>query len=140
MSRSTVSSFWKEHASATLPGYCSSSHAIICGGGHCSTSEGGVKQHLFQRVAAQPEAERLERDHFLRRDVAEVDVRAEVLHEPRLARLRRRLEDEIRDRDLVRDLVDQARAHVAVLAEDPRRAALSALRDHLPDRKSTRLN
>src|SRR4029079_15461712 len=106
MSSRIVSSFWNEHASATLPGNCSSSQATTCSGDHVSTSDGGAicKQHVLQRVAAQPEPERLERDDLLGRDVAEVDVRAEVLHEPRLRRLRRGLEDEVGERDLVRDL------------------------------------
>src|SRR5215207_11140565 len=52
-----------------------------------SGSGGAVaKQHLLQGVAAEAEAERLERDHLVGRDVAEVDVGAEVLHEPRLRR------------------------------------------------------
>ena len=51
------------------------------------------EQHLLQRVAAQAEAQRLERDHLVGRDVAEVDRRAELLDEPGLRRLRRRLED-----------------------------------------------
>src|SRR5487761_1868250 len=89
-------------------------------------------EHLLERVAAQPEAERLERDDFLRRDVPEVDARAEVADEPRLRRLRRRLPDEVVEVDLVRDLVDEAGAHVAVLAEDAGRPALARLGDHLP--------
>src|SRR5256885_17226354 len=108
MSRRIASSFWNEHASATLPGNCSSSSSRICSGEYDSTSGGICKQHLLQRVAAQPEPERLERDDLLGRNVPEVHVRPEVLHEPRLARLRRSLEDEVGDRDLVRDLVDQA--------------------------------
>src|ERR1044071_663473 len=43
-----------------------------------------IEQDLPQRVATQPEAQRLERDHFVRRDVAEVDRRAEMLDEPGL--------------------------------------------------------
>src|SRR5438552_5068678 len=89
-------------------------------------------EHLLQRVAAQPEPERLERDDFVRRDVAEVDARSEVADEPRLRRLRRRLPDEVVEVDLVGDLVDQAGAHVAVLAEDPGGPALAGLGDHLP--------
>src|SRR5581483_12006394 len=54
-----------------------------------------TEQDLLQGVAAQPEAQRLERDHLVGRDVAEVHVGAELLHEPRLARLRRRLEDQV---------------------------------------------
>src|ERR1700716_1540691 len=93
---------------------------------------GVAKQDLLERVAAQPEPERLEGDDLVGRDVAEVDVRPEVLHEPGLRRLRRGLEDQVVDVDLVRDLVDQAGAHVAVLAEDPGRPALARLGDHLP--------
>src|SRR4051812_28534090 len=57
-----------------------------------SGSAGAVatEQHLLDRVGAQPEAERLERDDLLRRDVAEVHVGAELLHEPGLRALRRR--------------------------------------------------
>ena len=47
---------------------------------------GPTEQHLLQRVAAQAEPERLERDQFVGRDVAEVDRRAELLDEPRLRR------------------------------------------------------
>ena len=80
-----------------------------------------TEQHLLQRVAAQPEPERLERDDFLRRDVPEVDRRAEVLDEPRLRRLRRRLPDEVVEVDRMLDLGDQAGAHLAVGPEDARR-------------------
>src|SRR4051812_13050538 len=99
-----------------------------------SGSDGALatEQDLLERVAAQAEPEGLERDHLVRRDVAEVDGRAEMLDEPRLARLRRRLPDDVVEVELVRDLVDPARAHVAALAEDPGRAALPRLRDHLP--------
>src|ERR1700751_1861274 len=120
MSSSTDSSFLEEHASWTSAGYLSRANWTTRCAGEDSTSAGGcrlaAKEHLLQRVAAQPEAQRLERDHLVGRDVPEVDVRAEVAHEPGLARLRRRLEDEVGDRDLVRDLVDQTGAHVAVLA------------------------
>src|SRR3954451_11621284 len=95
-----------------------------------SWSAGTVaKQHLLERVAAQAEPQRLERDHLVGRDVAEVDARAERLHEPRLRGLRRRLEDDVGDVDLCSDLVDQAGAHLAALREDPGRAALARLGD-----------
>ena len=84
------------------------------------------EQHLLQRVGAQPEPQRLERDHLVGRDVAEVDVGAELLHEPGLRGLRRRLEDQVVDVDLVRDLVDQPGAHLAGRPEDPGGAALAA--------------
>src|SRR5262245_54753645 len=61
-----------------------------------SRSAGAVaKQHLLERVAAKAVAQRRERDHLVGRDVAEVDRRAELLDEPRLRRLRRRLEDDV---------------------------------------------
>src|SRR5262249_17610092 len=100
MSSSTDSSFWKEHASETRPGNASRSSPRISGASIASQSSSGswgllaTDKHLLQRVAAQPETQRLERDHLVRRDVPEVDVRAELLDEPGLARLGRRLEDE----------------------------------------------
>src|SRR5581483_12292051 len=134
MSSRIVSSFWNEHASATLPGNCSSSHAITSSALSASTSFGNriCKEHLLQRVAAQAEPERLERDDLLRRDVPEVHLGPEVLHEPRLRGLRRRLPDDVVEVELVRDLVDEAGAHVAVLAEDAGAPALARLGDHLP--------
>ena len=56
----------------------------------------------------------------------------EVLDEPGLRRLRRRLEDQVAEVDLVRDLVDEAGAHLAGRPEDAGGAALAALGDHLP--------
>src|SRR5258708_26763682 len=136
MSSSTDSSFWKEQASATRPGNSSRTNARISSAERDSTSAGScrlvAKQDLLQRVAAQTKAERLERDHFVGRDVAEVHVRTEVLDEPRVRRLRRRLPDEVVEVDLVRDLVDEPGAPVPVLAEAPGRAALAGLGDHLP--------
>ena len=83
MSSSTVSSFWNEHASATLPGKCSTTNRSTSSADIDSTSGGSCSvvadtEHLLERVAAQPETKRLERDDFLGRDVAEVHVRAEV--------------------------------------------------------------
>src|SRR5215204_7777539 len=79
-----------------------------------SSGSGGAvaKEHLLQRVGAETAAERFERDHFVRRDVPEVHVSPEVLDEPGLRGLGRRLEDEIRRRDVVDDLVDQAGPHL----------------------------
>src|ERR1700756_4818116 len=98
MSSSTDSSFWKEQASATLPGNVSTQKRTISRASIDSTSDGScsvaAKEHLLQGVAAPAEGQRLERDDFLGRDVAEVDRRAELLHEPRLGRLARRLEDD----------------------------------------------
>src|SRR5687768_16795990 len=46
-----------------------------------------TEQHLVDRVGTEPQPERLERDHFLGRDVAQVHVASELLHEPGLPRL-----------------------------------------------------
>src|SRR5262245_40026566 len=91
-----------------------------------------AKQDLLQGVAAEPEAQRLERDDLFRRDVAEVHLGPEVLHEPRLRTLRRRLPDEVVEADRVLDLVDEARAELAGRAVDPGGSALTALGDDLP--------
>src|SRR4051812_41131369 len=101
MSSSTVSSFWKEHASETLSPNSWVQSARISSAPIASTAaaSGSVnvltatQQHLLQRVAAQAEPERLEGDHLVGRDVPEIHRRAELLHEPCLGRLRRRLED-----------------------------------------------
>src|ERR1051325_8766978 len=100
-----------------------------------SSGSGGalaIEQDLLQRVAAETESQGLERDDLLGRDVAEVHVGAERLDEPGLRALLRRLEDQVVDVDLVRDLVHEAGAHLAVRAVDPGGAALAALGDHLP--------
>ena len=55
-----------------------------------------------------------------------------LLHEPGLRALLRRLEDDVGDVDLVDDLVDQAGAHLAGRPVDAGGAALAALGDHLP--------
>src|SRR5579862_563187 len=136
MSRSTDSSFWKEHASATRPGNSASTSSTTRSAGQDSTSAGScrfaAKEHLLQRVAAQPEPQRLERDHFVGRDVAEVDVRPEMLDEPGLAVLRRRLPDQVLERDGVLDLVDEARAQLAARPVDAGGAAFTALGDDAP--------
>src|SRR5258708_6856681 len=127
MCTSTDDCFCHEHVRQSLSpnSECAqrsnSSACIVSVSGSCRL--GVAKQYLLERVAAQTEAQRLERDHFLRRDVAEVHVRTEVLNEPRLRRLRRRLPDDVVEVELVRDLVDQAGAHVAVLAKDAGRTA-----------------
>src|SRR6266478_5729635 len=104
MSSRTASSFWKEQASETRPGNESTQKRRISWALIASTSLGNcrlvAKKHLLQRVRAQAETERLERDHLIGRNVPEVDARPEMTDEPRLRRLRRRLEDQIGDRDL----------------------------------------
>src|SRR6266540_2032796 len=126
-----------EHVRHMRSPNCSYAQSRACSALIASTSgswsAGAVaKQHLLQRVAAQPEPEGLERDDLLRRDVPEVHVRPELLYEPGLRVLRRRLEDQVADLDLVDDLVDEAGAHLAGRPVDPGRSTLAALRDHLP--------
>src|SRR3954471_17540272 len=136
MSSSTDSSFWKEQASATRPGNSSSTNSRTRSGRHDSTSAGScrlaAKEHLLQRVAAQAETQRLERDHLVGRDVAEVDVRAEVLDEPRLALLGRRLPDQAVERNGVLDLVDETGAQLAAGTVDAGGATLAAFGNDTP--------
>src|SRR5205823_9376376 len=65
------------------------------------------EMHLLERVAAQPEPQCLERDHLVRGDVPEIDRGSELLDEPGLRALHRRLEQEVGDVDVMDDLVDQ---------------------------------
>src|SRR5437588_10739370 len=133
MSSSTLSSFWKEQASAPRPGKASRTKRSTSSALSASTSDGScrlaAKKHLLQGVAAQAETERLERDDLLGRDVAEVHRGPEVADEPRLRRLRRRLPDEIVEVDRMLDLGDQAGAHLAVGTEDAGGAAFARLGD-----------
>src|SRR6476620_6764748 len=130
MSSRTDSSFWNEQASATRPGNSPSTYSTTRCAGQDSTSAGScwlaTEQHLLQRVAAQPEAQGLERDHLVGRDVAEVDVRAEMLDEPRLALLRGRLPDQRLEGDGVLDLVDEACAQLSRLSAMTRHAPASS--------------
>src|SRR5690348_1879091 len=137
MSSSTLSSFWKEHASDSLPGKVSTQKRTTSSAVSASTSGGScnvcvAKEHLLQRVPAETESQRLERDDLVRRDVPEVDRRTERLDEPRLRGLRRRLEHDVRGADDIGDLLDQVGAHAAAAVEDAGGAALARLGDHLP--------
>ena len=85
-----------------------------------------------ERVPAQPEAQGLDRDHLVGRDVAEVHVAAEVLDEPHLLLLAGRLEQQPAAVDGLADLLDEAFLHLAVRVIHPHGARLAALRDHLP--------
>ena len=83
------------------------------------------EQDLLERVAAKAEAQRLERDDLVRRDVAQVDVRPECF-------TNHAWEDFVGASKItssighaVRDLVEEARAHVAVGVVDPGGAALA---------------
>src|SRR4029078_13335450 len=62
----------------------SASSAVIASTSGSWSSGTVAKQHLLQRVATQPAPERLERDHLVRRNVAEVHGGAELLDEPGL--------------------------------------------------------
>src|SRR6059058_3779560 len=110
----------------------SASSAVIASTSGSWSAGAVAKQHLLQRVAAEAAAERLERNDLVQRDVAEVHRGAELLDEPGLRGLRRRLEDDVLERDGVRDLADELREHVTGLAEDSGRPALARLGDHLP--------
>src|SRR3954469_19350730 len=79
-----------------------------------SGSAGAVaKQHLLQRVAAQAEPQRLQRDDLVGWNVPEVHRRPELLDEPCLRSLGRRLEDDVRRTDGERDVADEVGAHAA---------------------------
>src|SRR5207342_2451076 len=91
-----------------------------------------AKKHLLQRVGAEAEAERLERDHLVGRDVAEVHLGPEVADEPGLRGLRRRLPDEVVEGDRVLDLVHEARTELTRRTVDACGAALATLGDDLP--------
>src|SRR5262249_4476602 len=85
-----------------------------------------------QGVGTQALADGLDRDHVLGGDVAQVHVRAEVLDEPDLLRLARRLEDDAGGVDLHLDLVDQACFDLARRVVDADGSRLASLYDHLP--------
>ena len=88
--------------------------------------------HHHEGVGTQPLADRLDRDDVARRDVAEVHVRTEVLHQPHLLVLLRRLEHHAAGIDLGLDLLDQARFHLAGALVDADGAGFAAFADHLP--------
>src|SRR5436305_3120352 len=87
---STDDCFCQEHVRQSLSpnsAYAQRSSSSACMASQSSSGSGGAvatEQHLLQGVTAQAESQRLERDHLVGRDVPEVDVRAELLHEPGL--------------------------------------------------------
>ena len=100
-----------------------------------------AKQDLLEGVAAQTAAQGLERDHLVGRDVAEVDGRAELLDEPDLRGLGRRLEDDVvqrrpRLRSRRRASVRISPAPVKMPALPPSRA--SVITFHAPASSSSR--
>src|SRR5215210_8613832 len=91
-----------------------------------------TQEDLLEGVRAKAETQGLEWDDLVGRDVPEVDLGAEAADEPGLRGLRRGFEDDVSDVDLVRDFVDEAGAHLAGGAEDPRRPGLARLGDDFP--------
>src|SRR5262245_66329742 len=82
---------------------------MVLGGG--SPSDGSVVMSPRlprDGVRAQPEPKRFQRQHTGRRHVADVDLRAELPHEPGLLALGRRLEDHL----VLRDQAEAARDQV----------------------------
>src|SRR4051812_4169195 len=105
------------------------------GARRCRPSRRGARARSrgeVDRVRAQPQPQRLEAQHVVGRDVAEVGVWPEAPQQPDLLVLLRRLEDDAGDVDRVRDLVDEAHPHLAVGAVDAGGAGLARLGDHLP--------
>ena len=137
MSSSTDSSFWKEQASATLARERVEAEAQDLLRLHrldvSSATAGSLPRSTSFNVS--PRSPRRSVSSAITSSggmLPRLTVRPEVLDEPRLARLRRRLEDQVGDGDLVRDLVDEAGAHLAGRPVDAGGAALAALGDHLP--------
>src|SRR6185369_2637774 len=91
-----------------------------------------VGMHQEERIGAEPLADGLHRDDVARRHVAEVHVGTEVLHQPDLLVLLRRLEHHARRIDLGLDLLDEAGLHFAGALVDADGAGFSALADDLP--------
>ncbi len=77
--------------------------------------------------ARRPRPKRLQGEDVVRQHVAQVHVRAELLDEPDLLVLLRRLEDQLGAVHLVHDLVDQPGARLAVGAVEPGVAGRPAL-------------
>src|SRR5262245_38468051 len=98
MCTSTDDCFCHEQVSTSLSSNSAADHSSRSSADMPSKSSSGsagalAKEDLLQGVAAQPLPQGLERDDLVGRDVPEVDLGPEVLHEPRLRGLRRRLED-----------------------------------------------
>src|SRR6202044_11464 len=81
-------------------------------------------------IRAQPESQRLQRQHAGRGDIADVDVGTELADEPGLLALARRLEDHLVGRDPGQDGRDQILAYSLVRVVEADGAALPALGYH----------
>src|SRR5919199_560233 len=96
MCTSTDDCFCHEQVRQSLSPCSAYAHRSSSSAAKASNSRSGsavaTEQHLLQGVAAETKPQRFERDHLVGRDVAEVRVRPELLDEPRLRGLRRRLE------------------------------------------------
>ena len=137
MSRRTVSSFWNEHASATLPGNCSSSEAEdSLRRVSASTSAGSCR--LVPRSTSFNVSPRSPRRSVSSGMTSSGGMLPRLTDGPNCltnqacAAFVGASKMTFVDADLVRDLVDQPGAHVAGRVEDAGRAALARLGDHLP--------
>ena len=85
----------------------------------------------LEGVGPEAEPDRLEPEERGRRDVAQIHVGTDPPHEVALQLRRRRLEEQLRGRDVaVQDLLDEPEAELAVGPADPRAAALPGLQRH----------
>src|SRR3972149_11914211 len=108
---------------------------IRCGtgrvrGSSCFRLRVAVPPREADRVGAQPEAERLDADHVLQRDVPYVHVVAEPVEEPRLLVLPRRLEDHPREAVPLDDGVDDVLPDAAVPMVKADGSALTSFGQH----------
>src|ERR1700722_16197743 len=91
-----------------------------------------AQRKALDGVGAQAETQGLQGEAVAGGDVAEVAPGAEVLQQPHLLSLQRRVEDQLLRIDRVDDLLDQAGTGFAVGAVDAGGARLARLGDHLP--------
>ena len=64
-------------------------------------------EEMQEGIAAKAEADRLQRNHFVGRDVSEIDIGAEKFDEPYLLRLLRRFPNDLFKRYFCKDLLDE---------------------------------
>src|SRR5438874_4443022 len=87
---------------------------------------------LLHRVRAQALPNRFERDHFTGRNVAEIDVAAEVLDKPDLLLFLRRFENQTCRVDFHLDLFDQPGANLTAGSVESDGARFTPFGDDLP--------